>query len=447
MSSRRALGFGCGLACLAGCQVTYIDVGSNRKVGASGTTASGTTGTSGSSSGSTSGSSGSSTTSTGGTGGGTTASTSGTGGAGGAVACTPGIDGGSQVWSYAYGPVPDSVFTGNPINIAVDSKGNVIVAGSFTGSIDLGCGALADAGASTSVFVAKLDPSGACLWSEGFSASQGIDGGGPPEAWAGGVAVDPSNNVILTGAASGSIAFGSNQLTGAFVVKLDPSGAPLWSTGLDVALGPGVAVDASGNVLLLGTFDGSIDIAGQHFTSPEPGTNVVVKLDSGGVPVWGKTFDALYNAVPSGGSIAVDASGNVLLTGFFEGGADFGCGAPLTESAFVAKLDPGGACAWNNGFAGATSASFGRGGAAAAGGQVVITGWFSGPGTIDFGNGPVAGMAEGNLFVATRGAPWRGPKPLASAGTSGGTRSPWTPPGTSSSSATCPAPSTSAAAR
>jgi hypothetical protein len=130
--------------------------------------------------------------------------------------------------------------------------------------------------------------------------------------------------------------------------------------------------------------------------------NLVVKLTSGGVPVWGTTFDALYNAFPIGGTIAADASGNVLLTGLYDTGADFGCGAPLPggESAYVAKLDSGGACAWAKGFA-ASAFSIGHGVAATAGGQVVVTGWFTGPGAVDFGNGPVAGNASNNLFLAT----------------------------------------------
>jgi hypothetical protein len=66
--------------------------------------------------------------------------------------------------------------------------------------------------------------------------------------------------------------------------------------------------------------------------------------------------------------------------------------------AFVAKLDPEGACVWNKQFPGMTGV--GRSVAATASGQVVVTGSFSGTGAIDFGSGPVAGLADGNLFVA-----------------------------------------------
>src|SRR5262249_27347676 len=57
-------------------------------------------------------------------------------------------------------------------------------------------------------------------------------------------------------------------------------------------------------------------------------------------------------------AVAADGSGNVLLTGSYDGPIDFG-GGPLTftgvDDAFVAKLTPGGAIVWSAGFG--TSAS------------------------------------------------------------------------------------------
>jgi hypothetical protein len=291
------------------------------------------------------------------------------------------------------------------MSVAVDALGNTIVAGGFVGSIDFYCNILTSTSMGSSVFVAKLDPTGACLWSNVFGAPSGYSGG-PVEVWADGVAVDAANNILLAGPWSGLIVFGSHQLTGGgrFVAKLDPSGAPLWSTSLDVGstlyYGQTIAVDASGNVLVLGSLDGSIDIAGHVLTSPPHGGIFVAKLDPGGVPVWGKVFTGLYNTVPGGRSIAADLSGNAFVTGEVDGYADFGCGAPLGGTTFVAKLDPGGACVWNKGYSAGANWAFVTGVAAAPSGQVVITGVFDGPDTVDFGNGPVAGMADQNLFVA-----------------------------------------------
>jgi hypothetical protein len=292
------------------------------------------------------------------------------------------------------------------VGVTVDAEGNVIVTGGFDGSIDLGCGPLTHTGVDGSVFVAKLDPSGVCLWSKGFSASESFDGGSS-YGWASGeaVAVDTSNNIILAGQFTSSIVFGSNQLTngGLFVAKLDPSGAPLWSTAFGVdqinQYGQTLAVDASGNVLVVGNLYGSVDVAGHHLTSPPEGSIFVAKLDPGGVPIWGKSFVGQDGLRPGGHGIAVDPSGNVLVTGAVDGDADFGCGAPLQgKLAFVAKLDPSGACVWSTGFSAAES--YGNSVAATTSGEVVVTGSFSGPGTVDFGSGPVAGMAVHNLFVA-----------------------------------------------
>jgi hypothetical protein len=336
-----------------------------------------------------------------------TGSTSGTGGTGGAASCAAGLGGGSQVWSSEYGSVPDPGPVGPPVSVAVDAQGNVIVAGTFDGSTDLGCGPLTGTSMGSNLFVAKLDPSGACLWSKGFGATSNVDGG-YVGAWLGGVAVDATNNVILMGPFSGSIVFGSNQLAsgGLFVTKLDTGGTPLWSMSLDVDAtgypGQSVAVDASGNVLVLGSLYGSVDIAGHVLTSPPAGSIFVAKLDSGGVPVWGKSFLGLFNAAPGGLSIAVDPSGNSLVIGDVDESADFGCGAPLFGvSDFVVKLDPNGACVWNKGFTAGSGWAFLQSVATGASGQVVVTGRFGGPGAADFGSGPVAGMATDNLFVVS----------------------------------------------
>jgi hypothetical protein len=348
--------------------------------------------------------------------------------------CSPGVDGGSSVWSSQYGSFAAHPFPAGSLGgIAVDSEGNVVVAGAFTGSIDLGCGALMGTDlvwngyTGYSGFVAKLDPSGACLWSQSFGASQDYDGGIPPGygyapgGWVGGVAVDASNNVILLGEFGGSFVVGNDQLTGdgLFAAKLDPAGAPLWSATFGDSVFRGsylsVAVDAQSNVFLTGELSGSADIAGHVLTSPSTGTNLVIKLDPGGGPMWGKTFDA-WNTLDgqtfvSGANIAVDASGNVFLTGEASDSADFGCGAPLSlgeNSAFLAKLDPdGGACVWADGLSSTApgnslgTGSIGAGVAVTPGGQIAVTGMFIGPGSLEFGAGAVTGTADQNLFVVT----------------------------------------------
>jgi hypothetical protein len=99
--------------------------------------------------------------------------------------------------------------------------------------------------------------------------------------------------------------------------------------------------------------------------------------------------------------VAVDASGNVVVTGVFRDTVDFG-GGPLTSAGigdvFVAKYSASdGSHLWSRGF-GSTSSAAGLGVAVDANGDVVVTGVFSD--TVDFGGGPLTSAGIGDVFVA-----------------------------------------------
>jgi hypothetical protein len=167
------------------------------------------------------------------------------------------------------------------------------------------------------------------------------------------VAVDAAGGVVFTGCFQGSADFGGGPLasdgkgpTGcaAFVAKLDAGGAHLWSRSLggDVAV-EALTVDAAGAVVLTGTVEG-----------PQGPNLLVAKLDADGAPLWSRRFGEGDGQFPA--DVAVDAAGNVLLTGAFGATLDFG-GGPLPLVAwpdvFVAKLDAGGQHLWSRAFSGA----------------------------------------------------------------------------------------------
>lgn len=119
-------------------------------------------------------------------------------------------------------------------------------------------------------------------------------------------------------------------------------GDHLWSKrfgGPNDQFAGSVAVDGTGNVLLTGAFAGTVDFGGGPLTSAGAYDIFVAKFDSAGNHLWSKRFgDA---SAQYGQSVAVDPAGNALLTGYFAGTADFG-GGPLTSGGandiFVAKL-------------------------------------------------------------------------------------------------------------
>jgi hypothetical protein len=191
------------------------------------------------------------------------------------------------------------------------------------------------------IFVAKFKPDGDHLWSERFGD------GSSQTALA--VAVDVSDNVIVAGFFEGAVDFGGGALTSAggediFVAKLGSDGAHAWSKRFGDASGQNpqdVAVDASGNVTVTGYFVGTVNFGGGALTAGSSGDMYVAKFGSGGAHVWSKRFGDGNGAV--GRSVAVDASGNSIVTGYFPGIVNFGGGALGSAGGydvFVAKFGP-----------------------------------------------------------------------------------------------------------
>jgi Beta-propeller repeat len=184
-----------------------------------------------------------------------------------------------RLWAKRFGG-PNSD-TGEAI--AVDANENVLATGGFQGTVDFGGGPLTSAG-SGDVYVAKFaGVDGAHLWSKRFG-STGADGGT-------GVAVDGSGDVLATGGFQGTVDFGGGALRGAgysdiFVAKYSGvDGAHLWSKRLGssgVDGGIGIAVDGSGNVLVMGFFDKTVNFGGGPLTSAGDYDIFVAKYSGGG---------------------------------------------------------------------------------------------------------------------------------------------------------------------
>jgi len=116
----------------------------------------------------------------------------------------------------------------------------------------------------------------------------------------------------------------------------------------------------------------------------------VAKFDSAGVHLWSALYGSHNDQHPL--ALAVDPSGNILVTGYFVGRLDFG-GGPLFNnltSIFLAQLDPGGNHLYSDQFG---AYAWGRGLAAGPGGSVFLTGSFQG--SVDFGGGPLSAASSG----------------------------------------------------
>lgn len=171
---------------------------------------------------------------------------------------------GAHLWSRSFGGVVNDHGHG----VAVDGEGHVLVTGEFRGTADFGGGPLVSAG-NEDIFVARYDAGGAHQWSRRFGdayfAQSGFD-----------IAAGGDGGVVVTGWFWGTVDLGGGTLTSAgekdvFVAEFDADGAHLWSrrfgdTGWDA--GFGVAADGSGNFLLAGAFEVSVDFGGGTLLNP-----------------------------------------------------------------------------------------------------------------------------------------------------------------------------------
>ncbi|WP_437571041.1 hypothetical protein [Sorangium sp. So ce542] len=303
---------------------------------------------------------------------------------------------GGRQWDRLFG---DSGFQDGR-GVAIGSDGSAIITGYFSGSINFG-GTTQSSGGGVDVFVAKLDPDGAHLWSRSY--------GGVSNQYANAVAVDASDNVALVGHFAGTLSLGGScpSMTSAggndvFIAKLDPMGACLWNrrAGSSAAqqYGYGVTVDGAGSVIAIGSFAGSADFGTGTKTSAGQTDIFVAKYDSAGTSLWSNTYGD--TADQYGYAVASDATGNVFIVGYFSSTLTFG-GEVLSSSGgydiFVGKLDSAGNPLWGKRFGGPGD-QFSNGVAIDGDNNLVITGSFAG--ATNFGGASLSSTGDSDLFIA-----------------------------------------------
>jgi len=243
---------------------------------------------------------------------------------------------GRLLWRHLFGDGDDQRAT----SVAVDGSGSVVAAGCCKGSVDFGGGTLTSAG-DFDIWVAKFDADGNHLWSQRFG-----DASKQMEVHA---AVDGSGNVVLAGYYDGVLNFGGGDMTSeggdTYAAKFNAEGDHIWSRRFGGELAQqcvGVAADDSGNIVIAGRFQGAVDFGGGKLRSAGNFDIFVAKFDAGGSHIW--SYSPGGEDAQKASSVAVDGSGNVVLTGDFRGMVNFGDGA-LTGyhgDVFVAKLPASG---------------------------------------------------------------------------------------------------------
>jgi hypothetical protein len=238
--------------------------------------------------------------------------------------------------------------------IAVTGDGGVIVGGEFSGTLAIGPRRAASAGGRDG-FVARLDGRGEPAWVRRI--------GGPGDDRITAVAVSGSGAIGIGGQVATDIELGEIRIAArgapdAFAGELGPGGDPRWLAGLGATrhgqVG-GVGFTSGGDLVVAGSFAGSLELTGRSIFSAGAQDLFVVRLRSSGQPLWAVRGGGA--GADLGAGLAIGEDDQIYVAGSVMDEASLGGAAFETvgedPDALVAELDSGGALRWARALGGA----------------------------------------------------------------------------------------------
>ena len=197
---------------------------------------------------------------------------------------------GTKVWEAREDGTPNLNAQG--LAITAGSSGNVYVTGFITAS-----------GTNTDIIVIKYNSSGQTVWSKTINGTTN----GEDKAW--GIAVDNTDNVLITG-------YTNESATGfdTYTAKLDANGNIIWSSRYN---GSGAGEDKAWGVVV--DTDGAVYIAGQTTDASGNSNYLTAKYSSSGSLIWNASYNGTGNGSDIGASLAIltnnDNTKSVVVTG------------------------------------------------------------------------------------------------------------------------------------
>jgi len=285
-------------------------------------------------------------------------------------------------------------------DVAAAGNGNVYLAGSFFGTVDLDPGPGVDEQTARPhrAFLSRYDSEGNYIWTRSWGARDAEK-----------LAVDTGGNIYITGHFSSVIASGRSSSigsidfdpgpekdyhsgSGVFLSKFDSEGDFMWARTWDRGKGSEVAVDEDGYVYLTGIFDGAVDFdpgpaAENHAGISSP---FLCKLDPEGNFLWVRSLRGIFMGLNT--CVAVDRGSNVIVGGSFSNSLNYNLGSDSDtvvsngkEDIFLGAFDSNGNSLWHC-IWGGSGRDYCLGVAVDGSGNVYTTGYFSGK--VDFDPGP-----------------------------------------------------------
>lgn len=297
------------------------------------------------------------------------------------------INGGSTSSDYAKG-------------IAMDSSGNAYVTGYFYNTGTFGTHTVSAPSSSAEVYVAKVSSTGQWMWVRSGGGSGSDYGNAVAVDNLGFAYITGYFYNTATFGANTIVASGSSA--DLYVAKISPTGQWMWAQkggGTDSDYGYGIAVDQVGNSYVTGYTYTSSTWGTTTLSSKGSADILVAKLDTNGKWLWAKLAGGTSSDY--GNAISVDAGGNVYIFGEFSSTATFGSvtlSSAGSTDVFISKLDPSGFWIWSR-RGGGSSSDYGTGVAVDASSNIYVTGYFSGTGTF-FDVGTLTSQGSTDIFVA-----------------------------------------------
>ncbi len=207
---------------------------------------------------------------------------------------------GETLWSQQYPGVGESSAGSRFLDVGVDSGGQIVVLGMFEDVLNVGQGAYETEqgpyGGDTDAFIAAFQPDGSPKWSHHLKDPEHY-------VWMGQVAIDPWDNIAVTGALGNELTLGDQyvEVNGgeSWLLQLDRCGTLLWAktvrpcggcgggAGVGATLHPrDLAVDGQGDLVVTAEWAGPLNLQDALLTDWSGGVDgMIAWIDGSGQKV------------------------------------------------------------------------------------------------------------------------------------------------------------------
>lgn len=239
--------------------------------------------------------------------------------------------------------------------ISINDMGEVLAAGTYKGTLDVGNQFISSQGASEDIYLVRYQPGGTPIWAKSFGDT--ADQNAPY------LAVNNKGNIALSSNLIGTVNFGGADLSADAAIKsgyiavLNAQGDHLWSRAfahpkagesLNVRE---LVIDNNDNVTIGGVFSGSIQFDSFVLQSQGKTDIFIARFDSSGKALWARSYGSTEDDTTHSMSVAPD--GALLITGAFANTINFDgniLSSAGSASMYLVKLGPDATVIWSRAF-------------------------------------------------------------------------------------------------